>query len=156
MRRKPAELADALAAYMDKQRPQKNNRYARHVVSLSKRISGKAGRIRCNISGKRTDWSSRTVITCDAFLDVTQVGVPELIARAQSVPETVTERNLDAMRAAVRGGDASATAIVLPSRGQIVLRGLAPEVRARHAARLCVGQTAVSYTHLTLPTIYSV
>ena len=48
-------------------------RYSRPVVSLSKRISGKGGRIRANIMGKRTDWSARSVITADCYMDVDEI-----------------------------------------------------------------------------------
>ena len=51
--------------------------------------TGKQGRLRGNLSGKRVDFSGRTVISPDPNLLIEQVGVPELVAREMTYPERV-------------------------------------------------------------------
>jgi len=67
-------------------------------------MRGKKGRIRGNLMGKRVNWSTRTVITGDASLDIDRVGVPRIVALTQTVPERVTSWNRGALQARVRAG----------------------------------------------------
>ncbi|XP_055326216.1 DNA-directed RNA polymerase III subunit RPC1-like, partial [Sitodiplosis mosellana] len=48
---------------------------------IVQRLKGKQGRFRGNLSGKRVDFSGRTVISPDPNLMIHQVGVPERVAR---------------------------------------------------------------------------
>ena len=50
---------------------------ARANRGLCQRLKGKQGRFRGNLSGKRVDFSARTVISPDPNLRVDQVGVRE-------------------------------------------------------------------------------
>lgn len=50
------------------------------IRALTQRLKGKHGRFRGNLSGKRVDFSGRTVIGPDPNLQVGQVGVPEWVA----------------------------------------------------------------------------
>lgn len=68
------------------------------------RLKGKQGRFRGNLSGKRVDFSSRTVISPDPNLQIDQVGVPEEVAKILTYPERVTEANLSLMQQLVRNG----------------------------------------------------
>jgi DNA-directed RNA polymerase III subunit RPC1 len=72
--------------------------------SLCQRLKGKAGRFRGNLSGKRVDFSARTVISPDPNLKITEVGVPYLIAMKLTYPETVNRYNIDRLKRAVRNG----------------------------------------------------
>jgi len=72
--------------------------------SLVQRLKGKTGRFRGNLSGKRVNFTGRTVISPDPNLEVTQVAVPKLVAKRLTYPERVFEQNLDKLRAAVRNG----------------------------------------------------
>lgn len=76
----------------------------RPIRGLSQRLKGKQGRFRGNLSGKRVDFSSRTVISPDANLPVYCVGVPLLVATTLTYPEHVTETNLAEMRRLVLNG----------------------------------------------------
>ena len=58
--------------------------YIIHII-----YTGKQGRLRGNLSGKRVDFSGRTVISPDPNLLIEQVGVPELVAREMTYPERV-------------------------------------------------------------------
>ena len=48
--------------------------------ALTQRLKGKPGRFRGNLSGKRVNFSGRTVISPDPNLRIDQVGVPRLVA----------------------------------------------------------------------------
>jgi len=68
------------------------------------RLKGKQGRFRGNLSGKRVDFSSRTVISPDPNLRIEQVGVPVLIAKILTYPERVTKTNMELMKKLVING----------------------------------------------------
>jgi DNA-directed RNA polymerase III subunit RPC1 len=74
------------------------------IRALTQRLKGKQGRFRGNLSGKRVDFSSRTVISPDPNLRVDQVGVPERMAVILNYPERVTAHNLESLRQAVING----------------------------------------------------
>ncbi len=56
------------------------------------------------MSGKRVDFSSRTVISPDPNLDLSEVGVPLQIAMKLTIPEIVTDWNIERMRQLVING----------------------------------------------------
>ena len=84
--------------------PPARHRSGRALKTLSQRLKGKEGRFRSNLSGKRVDFSARTVVSPDPNLDINEVGVPLEIAMRLSVPEKVTEWNIDEMRKLVGNG----------------------------------------------------
>jgi len=84
--------------------PPARHRSGRTLKSLAQRLKGKEGRFRGNLSGKRVDYSARTVISPDPNLDINQVGVPVHIASKLTVPEVVTERNIEEVKKLVING----------------------------------------------------
>jgi len=84
--------------------PPARHRSGRTLKSLAQRLKGKEGRFRGNLSGKRVDYSARTVISPDPNLDINEVGVPVHIAIRLTVPDMVTERNIEEMRKFVLNG----------------------------------------------------
>jgi DNA-directed RNA polymerase subunit A' len=84
--------------------PPARHRSGRALKTLSQRLKGKEGRFRSNLSGKRVDFSARTVVSPDPNLDINEVGVPLEIAIRLSVPEKVTEWNLEEVRNLVKNG----------------------------------------------------
>jgi len=84
--------------------PPARHRSGRALKTLSQRLKGKEGRFRSNLSGKRVDFSARTVISPDPNLDISEVGVPKDIAIKLSVPEKVTNWNLERMQTFVKNG----------------------------------------------------
>ena len=60
-----------------------------------------------NLSGKRVDFSARTVISPDPNISINEVGVPEQIARILTIPEKVTEWNIEEMKELVMNGPAN-------------------------------------------------
>eukprot|EP00981_Chlorochromonas_danica_P010917 scaffold3535_cov162-Ochromonas_danica.AAC.3 len=74
------------------------------IRGLCQRLKGKQGRFRGNLSGKRVDFSGRTVISPDPNLRIEQVGVPVLVAKTMTYPERVNRYNIDRLRKAVLNG----------------------------------------------------
>jgi DNA-directed RNA polymerase III subunit RPC1 len=74
------------------------------IRDLTHRLKGKNGRFRGNLSGKRTDFSGRTVISPDPNLKIDQVGVPILIAKTMTFPQRVFTENIEQMRKLVLNG----------------------------------------------------
>jgi DNA-directed RNA polymerase III subunit RPC1 len=56
------------------------------IRGLCQRLKGKQGRFRGNLSGKRVDFSARTVIGPDPNLRIDQVGVPVHVAKIMTYP----------------------------------------------------------------------
>lgn len=94
--------------------------YGKVVRGFCQRLKGKQGRFRGNLSGKRVDFSGRTVISPDPNLGIDQVAVPQLVAKNLTYPERVNSTNIGAMREAVKNGPAvwpGANAIVKKDGG---------------------------------------
>lgn len=97
-----------VATYFDNELsgvPPARHRSGRPLKTLCQRLKGKEGRFRNNLSGKRVNFSARTVISPDPNIDIDEVGVPELIAKEMSVPERVNEYNIERLRKYVLNGD---------------------------------------------------
>ncbi len=84
--------------------PPARHRSGRSLRTLTQRLKGKEGRFRGNLSGKRVDFSARTVISPDPYISINEVGVPEEIAKILTVPERVTEWNIEEMKELVING----------------------------------------------------
>ncbi|KAF8629635.1 hypothetical protein AX15_003368 [Amanita polypyramis BW_CC] len=74
------------------------------IRGFVQRLKGKQGRFRGNLSGKRVDFSGRTVISPDPNLRIDEVAVPERVAKILTYPERVTPHNVEFLRHAVRNG----------------------------------------------------
>ena len=68
-------------------------RSGRPLKSIKERLVGKPGRVRGNLMGKRVDYSARSVITPDANIGISQLGIPLKIAKNITFPEVVNKRN---------------------------------------------------------------
>jgi DNA-directed RNA polymerase subunit A' len=84
--------------------PPARHRSGRPLKTLSQRLKGKEGRFRGSLSGKRVNFSSRTVISPDPTLSLNEVGVPDRVATEMTQTMNVTERNLDEARRYVSNG----------------------------------------------------
>jgi len=84
--------------------PPARHRSGRPLKTLSQRLKGKDGRFRGSLSGKRVNFSARTVISPDPNLSIAQVGIPLAIANEMSVPVRVTAHNLEEVRSMVLTG----------------------------------------------------
>ncbi|WP_435196780.1 DNA-directed RNA polymerase subunit A' [Natronomonas sp. EA1] len=84
--------------------PPARHRSGRPLKTLSQRLKGKEGRFRGSLSGKRVNFSARTVISPDPTLSLNEVGVPDRIATEMTQTMNVNERNLADARRYVRNG----------------------------------------------------
>ena len=75
--------------------PAARHRSGRPLKTLSDRLKSKEGRFRQNLTGKRVNFSSRTVISPDPCISINEVGVPIVIAKELTIPVTVTKNNLE-------------------------------------------------------------
>jgi DNA-directed RNA polymerase II subunit RPB1 len=76
----------------------------RKVADLKTRLSGKKGRFRGNLSGKRVDQSGRSVVAPDSSQDIMQLGVPSTMMNTLTFPEPVNAINRDRLARAVMVG----------------------------------------------------
>jgi DNA-directed RNA polymerase subunit A' len=87
-----------VTTYLDNQTsgiPPARHRSGRPLKTLAQRLKGKEGRFRSNLSGKRVNFSARTVISPDPNLSINEIGVPVEIARELTIPVRVTTQNLE-------------------------------------------------------------
>ena len=87
-----------ITTYLDNQTsgiPPARHRSGRPLKTLAQRLKGKEGRFRSNLSGKRVNFSARTVISPDPNLSINELGVPIRIAEELTVPVKVTSHNID-------------------------------------------------------------
>jgi len=84
--------------------PPARHRSGRILKTLSQRLKTKEGRFRGNLAGKRVNFSARTVISPDPMIELDEVGVPEIIAKELTVPERVTETNIEKIKELVMNG----------------------------------------------------
>ena len=87
-----------ITTYLDNQTsgiPPARHRSGRPLKTLAQRLKGKEGRFRSNLSGKRVNFSARTVISPDPNLSINEIGIPIRIAEELTVPVRVTVHNID-------------------------------------------------------------
>ncbi len=84
--------------------PPARHRSGRPLKTLSQRLKGKEGRFRGSLSGKRVNFSARTVISPDPNLSISEVGVPLAIANKMTIPVRVTRYNIDELRRYILNG----------------------------------------------------
>lgn len=84
--------------------PPARHRSGRPLKTLSQRLKGKEGRFRGSLSGKRVNFSARTVISPDPTLSLNEVGVPQRVAREMTQTMNVTPRSIEEARRYVRNG----------------------------------------------------
>lgn len=78
--------------------------FGKAIRGFCQRLKGKQGRFRGNLSGKRVDFSGRTVISPDPNLGIDQVAVPELVAKNLTYPERVSRYNKAKLQQRIRNG----------------------------------------------------
>ncbi|GMN24463.1 hypothetical protein TIFTF001_000574 [Ficus carica] len=76
----------------------------KNLTGFIQRLSGKHGRFRGNLSGKRVEYTGRTVISPDPNMKVTEVAIPIQMARILTYPERVSAHNIEKLRQRVSNG----------------------------------------------------
>ena len=79
-------------------------RSGRPLKSIKERLNGKQGRVRGNLMGKRVDFSARSVITPDANISISELGIPLKIAKNLTRPVTVNKLNIRYLLTLVKNG----------------------------------------------------
>ena len=116
--------------------PPARHRSGQQLKTITERIKGKEGRIRHNLAGKRVNFSSRTVISPDPYIKLNEVGVPLEIAKTLTIPEKVTDTNIEFLKNLIRKQDyPCATAIEVGGRKKRVTEKLREEL----AEELAIG-----------------
>ena len=86
------------------QLPVARHRSGQPLKTLAERIKSKEGRFRHNLAGKRVNFSARTVISPDPKLKFNEVGIPLSVAMELTVPEKVTEWNIEWLKQFIKKG----------------------------------------------------
>ncbi|KAI4858889.1 beta and beta-prime subunits of DNA dependent RNA-polymerase [Hypoxylon rubiginosum] len=93
-----------IAVYVNSDVPGLKNSEIKATRGVCQRLKGKQGRFRGNLSGKRVDFSGRTVISPDPNLAINEVAVPELVAKNLTYPERVQKQNIDKLKQCIANG----------------------------------------------------
>ncbi|TNJ27272.1 DNA-directed RNA polymerase II largest subunit RPB1 [Giardia muris] len=86
---------------------------------IFERLSGKFGRMRLNIMGKRVNYCSRSVITGDPTISIDEVGMPRTVAARLTFPEVVTARNREFLQGLVKNSHSYPGASMIEQKGTI-------------------------------------
>ncbi|MEM2017982.1 MAG: DNA-directed RNA polymerase subunit A' [Candidatus Pacearchaeota archaeon] len=117
--------------------PPARHRSGQPLKTITERIKGKEGRIRHNLAGKRVNFSSRTVISPDPFIEINEVGVPYEVAKVLSVPERVTSTNIQYLKELIKSPSyPGATAIIRPDGKK---KRITEETREQLAEEIDIG-----------------
>ncbi|VVC03560.1 DNA-directed RNA polymerase subunit A' [Candidatus Bilamarchaeum dharawalense] len=121
--------------------PPARHRSGRPLKTLAQRLKGKEGRFRYNLSGKRVNFSARTVVSPDPRIDLDEVGVPQLIAEELTIPMKVTEWNLPYCKELILSEGYPKALYIIRSDGRRIKVGDTPEMRKEQIENLKVGYT---------------
>lgn len=121
--------------------PPARHRSGRPLKTLAQRLKGKEGRFRYNLSGKRVNFSARTVISPDPRISLDQVGIPEIIAKELTVPMKVTEWNVDYCKQLILSEDYPKAIYIIRPDGRRIKVGDTEELRKEQIENLKVGST---------------
>ena len=137
-----------VAMYIDGNLPGlgRDGQYGRVMRGFCQRLKGKQGRFRGNLSGKRVDFSARTVISPDPNLAIDEVAVPTRVAMTMTYPEKVNRYNIQKLRDCVKRGDRvhpGANFIVKGADGRRMVLRMATQKDdlERMASKLEIGDT---------------
>ncbi|CAH1832838.1 unnamed protein product [Saccharomyces cerevisiae] len=110
------------------------------IRGFCQRLKGKQGRFRGNLSGKRVDFSGRTVISPDPNLSIDEVAVPDRVAKVLTYPEKVTRYNRHKLQELiVNGPNVHPGANYLLKRNEDARRNLRYGDRMKLAKNLQIG-----------------
>ena len=84
--------------------PPARHRSGQALKTITERIKSKEGRFRHNLAGKRVNFAARSVVSPDTEIKFNEVGIPKTVAVELTVPEIVTEWNLEYLKDLVKKG----------------------------------------------------
>lgn len=121
--------------------PPARHRSGRALRTLTQRLKGKEGRFRNNLTGKRVNFSARTVISPDPKMSIDEVGVPESVAKELTVPMKVNESNIASLKAMVKRGSEELDGANYVIRPDSRKKKITSENKDEVAEELAVGYT---------------
>ncbi|MBI5046893.1 DNA-directed RNA polymerase subunit A' [Candidatus Micrarchaeota archaeon] len=121
--------------------PPARHRSGRPLKTLAQRLKGKEGRFRYNLSGKRVNFSARTVISPDPRIAIDEVGVPTAIAKELTVPVTITEWNMEECKKFVAANEYPKATYIIRPDGKRVKVGESEEMKKELIDNIKIGQT---------------
>ncbi len=119
--------------------PPARHRSGRPLKTLAQRLKGKEGRFRYNLSGKRVNFSARTVISPDPMINMDEVGVPKYIAEELTVPMYVTEWNIEDCKNFIMSDVHPKAIYIIRSDGRRIKVGDTPEMKKEQVENLKIG-----------------
>ncbi|KAI6228249.1 DNA-directed RNA polymerase subunit [Aphelenchoides besseyi] len=120
-----------------------------NVPGLRQVLEKKEGLFRMNMMGKRVNFACRSVITPDPFLDVDEIGIPEVFAKKLTFAEPFNWFNEHEMRERIRTGpDKYPGANFVQQVGKPKERLMKENDRVSSARALHCGKNAVVHRHL--------
>ncbi|MDP4012312.1 MAG: DNA-directed RNA polymerase subunit A' [Candidatus Nanoarchaeia archaeon] len=84
--------------------PPARHRSGQPLRTLTERIKSKEGRFRHNLAGKRVNYTARAVISPDPKIKFNEVGIPFEVAHELTIPERVTEWNIERLKEFIKRG----------------------------------------------------
>lgn len=97
-------LQCSIAVYATGSKGADQNSNTKAIKSVAERVSGKNGRLRHDLEGKRTNFCARSVISSDPNISISQGGIPLHIAMVLTIPVTVRKDNIETLTQLVRNG----------------------------------------------------
>lgn len=76
----------------------------RPIKTIKLRLTGKDGRFRANLNGKRVNFSARNVISPEPNADIDELGIPQVMAQLLTYPVRVTRYNIAHLQKLVQRG----------------------------------------------------
>ncbi len=107
--------------------PPARHRSGQPLKTITERIKGKEGRIRHNLTGKRVNFSSRSVISPDPYIEINEVGVPYEIAKVITVAEQVNSLNIEKLKKLIIAEDYPAANYIIRPDGK--RKKITPELK---------------------------
>ena len=98
--------------------PPARHRSGQPLKTITERIKGKEGRIRKNLTGKRVNFSARTVISPDPNLKLNEVGIPLKVAKILTVAEKVTSINIKRLKEIIKAEEYPAVNYIVRPDGK--------------------------------------
>jgi DNA-directed RNA polymerase subunit A' len=84
--------------------PPARHRSSEPLKTLTERIKSKEGRFRHNLTGKRVNYSARTLVSPDPQIQLGEVGIPLEVAMELTINERVTSWNIERLKEFIKRG----------------------------------------------------
>ncbi|MAG78063.1 DNA-directed RNA polymerase subunit A' [archaeon] len=120
--------------------PPARHRSGQPLKTITERIKSKEGRFRHNLAGKRVNFAARTVISPDPKIEFNEVGVPVEIASELTIPERVTEWNIEWLKKFITNGPKTYPGANYVIVDEVKKKRISPETQEQILEELAPGQ----------------